>query len=223
MLEYTRPGPFERQMWLGLEAEPYGYVAAQVHVLSYYTPSSSVWEMSQRPRLGMDGPFGFVSPEFFLPRLDEPDLLFRYGWEYCTQPDGTKPEYPALGGPRDPVESIRLPGDLPSVVEHRQGDYLSLQDATGKQPMADGGRLVWAALGTPDDFKNDLGFSHFADLLRDPNQGPNTVYWVVLRVLGDGGGPHRAGHELGSYAAIDASGNGEGGSSMCCVDLIFAP
>jgi DNA-binding CsgD family transcriptional regulator len=221
MLEYTAPSQALHavDMRLGLEAVPYDYVPAQVEPSPMLGPAG--WELSIRNgylQTRMTGPATLGPPEYFLRRLDKPELLFRYATDLCPQADGS----PASGVPSllNPPDTLQLPAQLPNVIIRRQGNYLSAEQTIEpylrNQPP--GVRPVWAELGNSGDFASTRGDKHFPALQQDPSQ----VVWEVVLALGDSGGPHRAGHEIGEYYEIDAT-TGQLLGYGCCLGLVFQP
>ena len=207
---------------LGLEAKPYPYAAKQIVPVEWVgpAPSPSRWEVSGRridypsPQISF-GPFTYVRSEVFLRRLDKPDLLFRYGAELCPQENG-------LPGRRLLAEEyvLQLPKQLPKIVEHRQGDFISAEEAITIAVQRDvpGVRGVWAALGTPQDF---AGENH-PPIAEDGNQ-PDQAVWLVFLALGDLGGPHRPGHDIARYYEINATTGQVIQGGGCCYGVIYSP
>ncbi len=201
---YTGQVTLEKTVLLGLEAMPYEYVPAQVGVGSY-DPSPAGWEVGGRASLGFrSGPIGRVPTEQFLRRLDQPALLFRYSAGFCDQEDGSP-----LPGGRVFGSTIRLPADLPEIIVHEEGDYLSAQEAmkivTSRLPA--GVRPVRATL---DRVSRVFGGS----------STPDPVVWSIMLAAGDALGPKRLGEEYGMTYLIDASTGRQTGQS-CCFYLVF--
>ena len=198
---------------LGLEAEPYDYVPAQVDSFDKLTTSPAGWELVLRHVMNSRAsPNRFGIHEVFLRRLDQPKRLFRYSDDLCNA-DGTPTEPPA----RQPGLTFRLPPEIPHVEMHRQGDYVSAQQlieryTADEQPTV---RVVWLELGTSDEILSAHSLQDFPPLIQFPDQ----VIWVVVQALGDQWGPHRRGHEYGSYSVVDAKGGGSG-AWVWCLDLI---
>jgi hypothetical protein len=152
--------------------------------------------------------------ELFLRRVDQPQSLFRYSFDRCG-PDGSSVTPPAP----EPGLTLLLPGELPHVVTHREGPYLSpsqaIAVAMSGQPA--GVYPVWAELGTSPDIVQPR---HLPPLIDDPDR----VLWVVVLAMGDYYGPKRAGHEHGAFIEMDAvTGSREGFGSGCCLDLLTGP
>lgn len=212
-LEFSRDQPFESPaLILGLEAVPYEYVREQ---LVSPLDASEGWEAAQRPLLYRSVPGGFFLPEFFLRRLDKPELVFRYGVDLCIQVDG---DYGAQVYSGDRID---LPASLPHVITHRPPGNVTAQQAIaiGDQGAwsEEGARVVWAEHGNSQDFAATRGELQFPPLREDPEY----AYWAVIIAMGDAGGPHRPGREIGTYVTID----GEDASIRsygCCLDIVFA-
>ena len=203
---YTGQVTLEKTVLLGLEAMPYEYVPAQVDVGSF-DPSPVGWEVGGRASLGLGiRPIGYVTTEYFLRRLDQPALLFRYSAGFCDQEDGS----PLPGGRVFGSSTIRLPADLPEIIVHKEGDYLSAQEAmkivTSRLPA--GVRPVRATL---DRVSRVFGGS----------STPDPVVWSIMLAAGDALGPKRLGQEYGMTYEIDASTGSPTGQS-CCFELVFS-
>ena len=218
MLEYTRPGPLSSpsRLLFGLEAEPYEYVPAQVRLWGPYAVSPEGWELSQTARFIGSLPSGSVYTEFFVRRLDQSARLFRYSAYLCGQEDGSQAELPE----RSPDRTIELSQDLPRTVIHKQGSFLTQEEAIeiAMEHQASGVRPVWLELGDSADFASTSGDLGFPPHLSDPD----AVVWAVLFALGDRSGPQRSGRELGTYVVLDAS-TGDFLTWACCLELITAP
>ena len=190
---------------LGLEAMPYEYVPAQVVGQALFDPSPAGWEVSRRASLGF-GPNRYSTGDYFLRRLDQPALLFRYSAGFCDQEDGS----PLPGRRVFGSSTIRLPDDLPEIIVHEEGDYLSAQEAmkivTSRLPA--GVRPVRATL---DRVSRVFGGS----------STPDPVVWSIMLAAGDVLGPKRLGQEYGMTYLIDASTGGQAGQS-CCFYLVFS-
>ncbi len=190
---------------LGLEAMPYEYVPAQVTGQALFDPSPAGWEVSRRASLGF-GPNQYSTGDYFLRRLDQPALLFRYSAGFCDQEDGS----PLSGGRVFGSSTIRLPADLPEIIVHAEGDYLSAQEAmkivTSRLPA--GVRPVRATLDRRSAFINGSTTS-------------DGVVWSIMLAAGDVLGPKRLGQEYGMTYAIDASTGRPTGQS-CCFELVFS-
>ena len=203
---YIGQETLEKTVLLGLEAMPYEYVPAQVFVGSY-DPSPVGWEVGGRASLGFrSGPIGRVPTEQFLRRLDQPALLFRYSAGFCDQEDGS----PLPGRRVFGSSTIRLPADLPEIIVHEEGEYLSAQEAmkivTSRLPA--GVRPVRATL---DRVSRVFGGS----------STPDPVVWSIMLAAGDVLGPKRLGQEYGITYLIDASTGVQAGQS-CCFELVFS-
>ena len=203
---------------LGLEADPYQYVLAQVRPLGSWAASPYGWQIVARYVLnGRADPNRMGLHELFLRRLDKPALLFRYSDDLCNA-DGS----PAQPPEKLPGFTLALPPDQPHVVMHRQGDYLSPQAVIGNvmknQPA--GVRPVWLELGTSDEIFQ----AHGIPAIRSLSNAAEQVLWVVILDAGDTWGPKRAGHAHGMFTSLDAStGSTEGLAGGCCLDLLTAP
>jgi hypothetical protein len=202
--------------FLGLEAEPYAYVRAQLFDYITWDQAPEGWETTQRTVTNSRAhPNRMGTNELFLRRLDEPGLVFRYGSELCGTggSPGPTPEGPSL--------VFEMPEDVPHVAMHQTGGYISAQELIDRYSAnaRPGVRIVWLELGTSEQIMAAHGLEDLPSLSADPGQ----VLWVVVQALGDNWGPHREGHEYGSYSVVDAvSGGGEGSSWGCCIDLAFA-
>jgi DNA-binding CsgD family transcriptional regulator len=205
-----------RQM-LGLEAQPYEYVAAQVMPTDGWAKrtlyaDSARWELSvrQNPLWRFTGMARYPQyAEYFLRRLDQPDLLFRYGADVCD---------PSLVD----AEQLRrrtftISEALPRIVRHREGDYISslaaIEAALRAQP--EGARPVWLELGNSADFAATRGDMRFPQLVANPDN----VVWEVMVTLGDEAGPRRPGQELAAYVKVDAA-TGSGLGWGCCFHVV---
>ncbi len=202
---------------LGLEAVPYDYVPAQVEPIAPWEEAPVGWELSQRPNIFRYAhvPAGFWMPEYFARRLDKPALLFRYADAVCD------PARVAAYAPEERLKrAIFLPEELPHVVIHRQGDFLSPDEVTGRfegSNVYPGGTPVWLELGNSIDFATTRGEKRFPQFRADPEQ----VLWEVLLDLGDLAGPQRPGWGLASYTIISASGDGQASGWGCCIELRY--
>ena len=203
---YTGQVTLEKTVLLGLEAMPYEYVPAQVGVGSF-DPSPVGWEVGGRASLGLGiRPIGYVTTEYFLRRLDQPALLFRYSAGFCDQEDGSPlPGRRAFGS-----STIRLPADLPEIIVHEEGDYLSAQEAmkivTSRLPA--GVQPVRATLDRRSAFINGSTTS-------------DDVVWSIMLAAGDALGPKRLGQEYGMTYEIDAS-TGKPTGQSCCFYLVVS-
>jgi hypothetical protein len=171
--------------------------------------------VAQRPLLYWSNPGGFFLPEFFLRRLDEPDIVFRYGADLCVQADGR------LGSKVYTGDPIELPSSLPHVITHRpRGDVTAEQaiDVGNQGAWAEEGtRVVWAEYGNSHDFAATRGDRHFPPLREDPEY----EYWVIIIAMGDAGGPHRPGREIGTSITVDGD-DASIRSYSCCLELVFS-
>ncbi len=208
---------------LGLEPEPYEYVAAQVNPFGPYDRSPEGWELDRRVVAGLlvgngpsqnpDEPPWPDRQELFLRRLDQPTLLFRYAAGYCDQNDGS-PAVPIPGSPLGDTR-IELPLDPPQVVEYRDGNYLSASEAMDvAENRFPGMRPVRAELGTAADLTSELGDG---SIVFDPRG--DVVRWAILLAAGDQMGPKRAGTEYGAIVQLDAT-TGDVMSWGCCFSLV---
>jgi DNA-binding CsgD family transcriptional regulator len=218
--QYGVPVALELARWqpgggisvLGLEAIPYGYVAAQVDSMAW-EKSPPGWRLASRVVLFRRAhPNRFSVNEVFLRRLDRPDLLFRYSGMFCTA-DGSVRE-PEEG---QPGRVIRLNEPLPRVVTRREGDYLTAEEvleivASTFPPDV---QPVWLELGNSADFANTRGELRFPQLIANPG----AVVWEVLLAAGNHWGPRRPGHEYGMHIVMDAK-TGQAFSEGCCFDFI---
>jgi hypothetical protein len=198
---------------LGLEALPYDYVPAQVESPVPWEQAPAGWRLGLRPnplRMGF-GMGRYPSyAEYFLRRLDQPDLLFRYGADVC--------DASLIDAEQLRRRTFTIDETLPRIVRHREGDYVSplvaIERALQAQP--EGARPVWLELGNSADFAASRGDMRFPQL----NANPEAVLWQVMFTLGDDAGPRRAGQELAAFSRVDAV---TGGSPDwgCCYHVIL--
>lgn len=207
---------------MGLEPEPYEYLAAQVNPSGSFDVSPEGWELDSRvfnlavsgPAPNPDDPPWPRFQELFLRRLDQPALLFRYSAEYCDQDDGS-PLVPDGTLPVGSGTRIEMPADPPEVTEYRDGDYLSASEAMDvAKDRFPGMRPVRAELGTVVDLAAGLGDGR---LLFDPRA--DVVRWAMLLAAGDQLGPNRAGTEYGLIVQFDAT-TGDLMGWRCCSSLV---
>lgn len=217
---------------LGLEARPYPYVAAQVSGKLGQGRKPVGWELSERPPLYLGDIFGvpqgvWLGPtELFLRRLDSPGQLFRYTIDLCEQdPDF----HPFSMQDVNPDVVLKLPAQLPRVIEHLIGDYISAQEAIDAassrerqkddqaslpQSAIDDVRAVWAELGTAKDFPSG---SHVQ------GNTPTDPVWLVVLSIGDLAGPLRPGHPgLARYYVLDPKTGFIEVDGGCCFGLTFS-
>ena len=124
---------------LGLEAIPYDYVPTQVELTDGWAKFPWGWELSRRRNPLAKG-FGMPRyppfDEYFLRNRDHPGLLFRYGADVCD---------PSLIDPEQRQRrTFTLTDELPRIVVHREGDYISGLEAIASALRAqpDGARPV---------------------------------------------------------------------------------
>jgi hypothetical protein len=203
---------------LGLEAEPYKYAATQTEPTDGWAKGllyadSTRWELRRRPnplRMG----FGMARypyyAEYFLRRLDQPGLLFRYGADVC--------DPSVVDAEQLRRRTFAISEELPRIVRHREGDYISPLEAIAVALRAQppGARPVWLELGNSADFAASRGDMRFPQL----NANPDAVVWEVMFTLGDDAGPRRAGQELAAYVLVDAVTGGSPGFG-CCFHVIL--
>jgi DNA-binding CsgD family transcriptional regulator len=204
--------PLGRTM-LGLEAVPYEYVPAQVVLPVPWERSPAGWHLSLRQD-PLEKSFSMTRyphyPEYFLRRLDRPALLFRYGADVC--------DPSLIDAEQERRRTFTISEELPRIVVHRQGDYISALEAIAAALRAqpDGARPVWLELGNSSDFAATRGDLRFPQLVANPE----AVLWEVMYTLGDEAGPHRPGHELAAFSTIDAVTGGNPGWG-CCFHVIL--
>ena len=216
---YGVPVALELATWpigrtlLGLEAVPYDYVPTQVQSPAPWEQSPIGWHLSlrQNPLWRATGMARYPSySEYFLRRLDQPDLLFRYGADVC--------DPSLIDAEQLRRRTFTLTDDLPRIVMHRQGDYISALEAIASALRAqpDGARPVWLELGNSSDFAATRGNLRFPQLVANPE----AVVWEVMFTLGDEAGPRRPGQEFAAYTTIDAVTGARPGWG-CCFHVIL--
>ncbi|MEX1253247.1 MAG: helix-turn-helix transcriptional regulator [Dehalococcoidia bacterium] len=217
--EYDLPIALDSANWplgrtmLGLEAVPYDYVPAQVQSPAPWEESPAGWRLSlrQNPLAKSFGMARYPSyAEYFLRRRDLPDLLFRYGADVC--------DPSLIDAEQLRRRTFTISEELPRIVMHRQGDYISPLEAIASALRAqpEGARPVWLELGNSADFAASRGDMRFPQL----NANPEAVLWEVMFTLGDEAGPRRPGQELAAFSRVDAV-TGARSSWGCCFHVIL--
>lgn len=180
--------------FLGLEAEPYEYVPAQVRTGGPYSVSPVGWELSSGKSMAIFGGVNrFGTGEVYLRRLDQPSLLFRYSRSFCGQEGGYRLT------PRRRV-AVELPDEIPRITVFGDEDsgLLTFEEAIS---------LITENRGR--------------DMQVVTADRSSSGGWIFLLALGDSNGPKRQGHDWGLRIILNVDGKTVVSyDENCCIDLV---
>ena len=200
---------------LGLEQDPYEFHSDDVRVIDDALVAPEGWELGIRVGGApfISGPPRLMPNEAFLRRLDRPDDLFRYYHMYCDQEDGSPTGVDNAPMPFTGDESFKAPEGAPVVLEHVDGDYLSVDEALKDPRMGGSTEVVVGELGRREDLEvlDEFDWSYFSTDTSD------VLWFIVLRLTHVG--PVRPGEEYGMRVIVDPV-QGVSSSSSCCLRLV---